>query len=149
MSSCSGRPTTVVAMLDAAMAANAVRPALHYQGGTVTYGAFAERVRRAAGLLAAQGVGPGDRVALMARNGLAYFDVYLAAAYLRAAAVPVDALLEVAGRRLQRARTFSDVPEGAAFWYENANGLAEIAVNRGRAADVLNLGLGDAVGVAT
>lgn len=68
---------------------------------------------------------------------------------LRATAVPADALLEVAGRRLQRARTFSDVPVGTAFWYENANGLAEIAVNRGRAADVLNLGLGAAVGIAT
>jgi S-adenosylmethionine hydrolase len=34
---------------------------------------------------------------------------------------------------LERAETFSDRPPGAAFWYENSNGLAEIAVNQGRA----------------
>lgn len=67
---------------------------------------------------------------------------------LRAAELPPEALLEVAGRSLERARTFSDVPEGAAFWYENANGLAEIAVNRGRAADLLNLDLGAGIGIA-
>ena len=51
--------------------------------------------------------------------------------------------LEVAdGSRLARARTFSAVPEGHAFWYENANGLAEIAVNQGRASDVLGLAVG-------
>ena len=68
---------------------------------------------------------------------------------LRAAELPAEAVLEVAGRRLERARTFSDVPVGTAFWYENANGLAEIAVNRGRAADLLGLGLGSDVGIAT
>jgi S-adenosylmethionine hydrolase len=46
---------------------------------------------------------------------------------------------------LVRARTFSDVPPGRAFWYENANGLAEIAVNSGRAADVLGLAVGTKV----
>jgi len=60
----------------------------------------------------------------------------------RAAAVGENARLEVAGRRLDRARTFGDVPPGAAFWYENANGLAEIAVNRGRAADELGIEIG-------
>ena len=93
MSSCSGHPTTVVAMLDAAMAANAVRPALHYQGGAVTYGAFAERVRRAAGLLAAQGVGPGDRVALWLPNTPAYIELFFACA--RLGAIAVAALLYV------------------------------------------------------
>ena len=29
---------------------------------------------------------------------------------------------------LERARTFSDRQPGTAFWYENSNGLAEIAV---------------------
>ncbi len=81
---------------------------------------------------------------------IVYFDRFgNAMTGLRASEVPADALLEVAGRRLQRARIFSDVPEGTAFWYENANGLAEIAVNRGRAADVLNLDLGAEVGIAT
>ena len=57
------------------------------------------------------------------------------------------AVIEAGGRALSFARTFGAVPEGAAFWYENANGLAEIAVNRGRAADVLDLAPGAAVTV--
>ncbi len=61
---------------------------------------------------------------------------------LRAAKVAAQARLAVAGRSLACARTFEDVPAGAAFWYENANGLVEIAVNRGRAADMLGLGVG-------
>lgn len=52
---------------------------------------------------------------------------------LRAAVVPAAAGLVVNDHVIRRARTFSDVPEGEVFWYENANGLVEIAVNRGRA----------------
>jgi S-adenosylmethionine hydrolase len=47
--------------------------------------------------------------------------------------------LAVAGRVLERASTFGAQPPGAAFWYENSNGLAEIAVNQGRADRVLGL----------
>ncbi|WP_349253777.1 SAM hydroxide adenosyltransferase [Bradyrhizobium sp. CB82] len=43
---------------------------------------------------------------------------------------------------LERARTFSDLPTGAAFWYENSNGLAEIGVNQGRADRELGLSIG-------
>lgn len=53
--------------------------------------------------------------------------------------------LLVAGRRLQAARTFADVATGEAFWYRNAFGLVELAVNQGRADATLGLGLGDAV----
>lgn len=67
---------------------------------------------------------------------------------LRAAVLPADAAIEAGGRRFARARTFDDVAPGAAFWYENANGLAEIAVNRGRAAS-LGLAVGAAVRVVT
>ena len=48
----------------------------------------------------------------------------------------------------QLARTFGDVPPGAAFWYENSSGLAEIAVNAGSAAAVLGLRPGAAIGIA-
>jgi S-adenosylmethionine hydrolase len=34
------------------------------------------------------------------------------------------------------------VPKGTAFWYENANGLAEIAVNGGPAVAELGLSIG-------
>ncbi len=61
---------------------------------------------------------------------------------LRAAALPPDARLGVAGRVLARMRTFADVPAGAAFCYENSNGLMEVAVNGGRADAVLGLTVG-------
>jgi S-adenosylmethionine hydrolase len=61
---------------------------------------------------------------------------------LRAAALPATAKLAAGGQQLARAGTFADVPAGTAFWYENANGLAEIAVNCGRADAVLGLGIG-------
>ncbi|WP_341360626.1 AMP-binding protein [Georgenia sp. M64] len=44
------------------------RVALDFLGRSTTYAELAEQVRRAAGLLAAAGVGPGDRVALVLPN---------------------------------------------------------------------------------
>jgi S-adenosyl-L-methionine hydrolase (adenosine-forming) len=64
---------------------------------------------------------------------------------LRAAMLPPDTRFAVAGRVLERARTFSDRPPGTAFWYENSNGLAEIAVNQGRADRDLGLAIGSPV----
>jgi S-adenosylmethionine hydrolase len=67
---------------------------------------------------------------------------------LRAAMLGDGVELEAGGRRVKRARTFGDVPVGEAIWYENGNGLAEIAVNQGRADGVLGLTVGDEVGVS-
>ena len=67
---------------------------------------------------------------------------------LRAAVLADTTCLRVSGRVLPRARTFSDVPAGAAFWYENSNGLAEIAVNAGRADAALGLALGSTVAIS-
>ena len=61
---------------------------------------------------------------------------------LRAGILPPNARLAAAGQQLERARTFSDLPPGMAFWYENSNGLVEIAVNRGRADRQLGLTIG-------
>ena len=61
---------------------------------------------------------------------------------LRASAVPANAALRVGGTRIARARTFSDASAGTPLWYENSNGLAEIAVNLGRADEVLGLRVG-------
>lgn len=67
---------------------------------------------------------------------------------LRAAMLPGDTVLEVRGHRLRRTRTFSDVPIGSGpFWYENANGLAELALNQGSAAVALGLEVGTPVTV--
>lgn len=61
---------------------------------------------------------------------------------LRAGGLGSDAVIEIAGRRLERRHTFSDAGSGEAFWYENANGLVEISVNRGRADRDLGLAIG-------
>ena len=61
---------------------------------------------------------------------------------LRAVTLPHDAKLVATGRVLQHARTFSDQLPGTAFWYENSNGLVEIAVNQGRADRELGLTIG-------
>jgi S-adenosylmethionine hydrolase len=53
------------------------------------------------------------------------------------------AKIKINGQRLHRARIFSDVELGACFWYENANGLVEIAANQGSARERLGLELGD------
>jgi S-adenosylmethionine hydrolase len=66
----------------------------------------------------------------------------------RAATLAAGTRLAVGGRLLPRAATFSDVVAGAPFWYENANGLAEIAVNAGHAASVLGLAIGSPVRIA-
>lgn len=60
----------------------------------------------------------------------------------RATALPKNAGIRVNGTLLRPASTFSDVAKGTAFWYENANGLVEIAVNQGRAAEQLAIRLG-------
>ena len=75
-----------------------------------------------------------------------YVDVYgNVLTGLRAAALGDEVELEAGGRRITRARTFGDVPVGQALWYENSNGLAEIAVNQGRADSLLGLAVGDEV----
>ncbi|MDX8477515.1 SAM-dependent chlorinase/fluorinase [Mesorhizobium sp. VK24D] len=64
---------------------------------------------------------------------------------LRAARLPAGARLAAADRVVEAATTFSDRPPGTAFWYENSNGLAEIAVNQGRADGELGLAIGSPV----
>jgi len=64
---------------------------------------------------------------------------------LRAGRVAPGRTLSVRGRAVSPARTFSDVPRHGALWYENSNGLVELAVNQGRADDVLGIAVGDRV----
>jgi S-adenosyl-L-methionine hydrolase (adenosine-forming) len=66
---------------------------------------------------------------------------------LRAGTLARDTRLTVKNTQLRRARVFSEVPEGEAFWYENSLGLAEIAMNRGSAARALGLHIGDPLAV--
>lgn len=66
---------------------------------------------------------------------------------LRASTLPAGARLRVGATTVSPGRTFADVPPGAALWYPNSNGLAEIAVNQGRAADLPGLAPGAPVTV--
>jgi len=66
---------------------------------------------------------------------------------VRASTLAEGTRLRVGGVEVGQARTFSDVPTGNAFWYENANGLAEVAVNLGRADSHFGLRVGDAVDI--
>lgn len=64
---------------------------------------------------------------------------------LLAVKVGLGRRLKVKGHEIVWARTFGDVPQGTPFWYENGNGLAELAVNCGNAAEQLSIGLGDKI----
>ena len=61
---------------------------------------------------------------------------------LRAKNIPQTAEMVINGPRLTRSRTFSDLPEGGAFWYENSSGLVEFAVNQGDAKTALGIDIG-------
>ncbi len=61
---------------------------------------------------------------------------------VRDEALQDSVIIKLADRRIKAANTFSDVPVGEVFWYKNANGLIEIAVNQGHAARELSLEIG-------
>jgi len=54
--------------------------------------------------------------------------------------------IEIGNRILSYADRFELVNEGEGFWYINANGLLEVAVNKGNAADVFACKCGDSIG---
>jgi S-adenosylmethionine hydrolase len=57
------------------------------------------------------------------------------------------AVLEVNGKPVAFARTFSETELGAYFWYENSNGLVEIAANQVRADELLSLSIGSTLSI--
>jgi S-adenosylmethionine hydrolase len=64
---------------------------------------------------------------------------------IRATSMVDDDVLGVSGEALTFARTFDDVAVGQGFWYRNANGLVEIALNQGHAAGRFGLSPGTPV----
>jgi S-adenosylmethionine hydrolase len=64
---------------------------------------------------------------------------------IRAVSLDNNQIIAAGDQRLCRARTFADVAIGQGFWYENSIGLVELAVNQGRADDILRINIGDAV----
>jgi S-adenosylmethionine hydrolase len=74
---------------------------------------------------------------------LIYFDHYgNAMTGLRYRETFLGKTITVNGIAINQAGTFGDVEERLAFWYKNSSGLIEIAVNKGRAEQQLNLELG-------
>ncbi|RFU40989.1 long-chain-fatty-acid--CoA ligase [Actinomadura logoneensis] len=64
--------------------------AFHAGDRAVPYREFDERVDRAAAALAASGVGPGDRIAILDKNSLEYAELLFGAARIGAVLVPVN-----------------------------------------------------------
>ncbi len=65
---------------------------------------------------------------------------------IRAQKLTTSSQIECSGKLFSYAQTFSNVEVGKAFWYENANGLVEIAVNQGKA-NPLSFKIGDTISV--
>lgn len=61
--------------------------------------------------------------------------------------VPQDARVTAAGRLFKHSESFGFVGKGEGFWFNNSIGLLELAVNRGSAAAMFGLKVGDPVQV--
>ncbi|GAB3231271.1 long-chain fatty acid--CoA ligase [Glycomyces halotolerans] len=70
------------------------RPALHFMGHTIDYGTLWDQTRAYAGALAARGIGPGSRVAMIVPNVPDFPRVYYAALSLGAVVIPVHLLFK-------------------------------------------------------
>jgi fatty-acyl-CoA synthase len=66
------------------------KPMTVFEGATTTYGELADRVARLAGGLRAEGVGPGDVVALLSYNCPELLEALFAANHLAAVAMPIN-----------------------------------------------------------
>jgi fatty-acyl-CoA synthase len=88
------RPRVLNHRIDSLVAAHAAatpnRPALSFGGATLDYAALDKAVGAMAGWLAAQGIRPGDRVAIYARNHPDSFVTLLAVSRLGAMMVPLN-----------------------------------------------------------
>lgn len=85
---------TIPALLEEAAGRAPDRVWLTGPGGDVTFGELQERVARVASGLAALGVHPGDRVAILLSSHPAYLETWLALARLGALLVPINTLFK-------------------------------------------------------
>ena len=117
-------PELITDLLDRSARLYPDRCAVRIVGGpSLTYGQLTQRVDNVAGVLARMGVGRGDRVAVMAPAGLAFFDAYLGAARLGAAAVPFSTRLAPA----EIARQLADAdPQVAIVGAEYGEKVAQV-----------------------
>jgi long-chain acyl-CoA synthetase len=127
---------TLAQTLQRHVAAGPTRPAVTAACTTTTYGELADRVARLAAALAAEGLGRGDRVALLARNGTAFpllleaaswSGVVLVGINWRLTASEVAAVLDDSEAKLVVAdrEWASLVGERRTVWVDDLDGWAE------------------------
>lgn len=68
---------------------------------------------------------------------------------VRASAVSRDMRFKIGKQECCFQRVFGEASGTAAFWYENSNGLVEIAVAGGSVQDVLGVGIGDKLSIVS
>src|SRR4029079_10275781 len=66
------------------------RPALKYRGEEISYAIFDARIRKAAGWLAAKGIGADDVVAVLMKNSAAFLELVFATSHLGAVFLPIN-----------------------------------------------------------
>jgi fatty-acyl-CoA synthase len=81
---------TLHRILERAAVLYADRPAVVDGNVRLTYAALAERVQRLAGVFAARGLKPGDRVALFGRNSFRSIEIHLACAHAGLILIPLN-----------------------------------------------------------
>lgn len=104
------------------------RVALTTGSGDLTYAALNERAKRAAALLRGYGVNPGDRVALLAHNSVAHFDLMLAASKSGFIATPFNTRLTT---EEQRALLEKTTPSLLIYGAEHAEMVEALASSLG------------------
>ena len=90
------RAVTLVDLLRGHAARTADAPCLSYEAERLTFGALDERSNRIANALAAGGVTPGDRVALIARNTPVHYELYYGCAKAGVIMLPINWRLSAA-----------------------------------------------------
>jgi len=66
------------------------RGALKYGGEDISYAAFDDRIRRAAGWLISRGIGADDVVAVLMKNSAAFLELVFAASHIGAVLLPIN-----------------------------------------------------------
>ena len=66
------------------------RPALVFKGEALSFAGLDERANRLASQFAAAGLGPGDRLAILCKNNVPWFELFLACAKTGVVFVPVN-----------------------------------------------------------
>lgn len=88
-----GTPLDLVTMLARHAEEHADVACLIYEGEEISFGEYAERTSRVAGALLAQGIAPGDRVAILAHAAPIFFELQFGCAKAGAIMVPINSRL--------------------------------------------------------